>query len=94
MIHYIIVKFNDTVTDKQDFYHQIEALFMPAAELPGVHGVQLYTTCIDRENRHDLMIRMELEPEALDVFDASPIHREWKERFGPYILSKTIFDHM
>lgn len=50
MIHYIIVKFNDTVTDKQAMCLQIEALFLPAAKMPGIHSIQLHTTCIDRPN--------------------------------------------
>lgn len=94
MTHYIIVKFHDNVADKPALCRRIEALFLPAAEMPGIHKVQLYPTCIHRPNRHDLMIRMEMEPEALAAFDASLIHQEWKEQFGPFVSSKTIFDHM
>lgn len=94
MIHYIIVKFNDTVTDKQAMCLQIEALFLPAAKMPGIHSVQLHTTCIDRPNRHDLMIQMEMEPDALEAFDHSAIHQTWKAQFGQFVESKTIFDHM
>ena len=43
-------------------------------------------------NRYDLMIKMELSPRALNEFDNSDIHKEWKEKFGKYIMSKTIFD--
>lgn len=93
MTHYIIVKFTDTVTDKPALCRRIEALFQPAADMPGIHEVQLFTSCIDRPNRHDLMIRMDMEPEALETFDSSDIHRMWKEQFGPYVLTKTIFDH-
>lgn len=94
MTHYIIVKFNGSVTNKQELFHQIEVLFLPAAQIEGIHQVELFPSCIGRPNRHDLMIRMEMEPEALAAFDASEIHRAWKEQFGGYIAEKTIFDHM
>lgn len=94
MTHYIIVKLKDTVIDKQALCRQIEALFLPASGMPGIHGVQFFTSCIDRANRHDLMIRMEMEPEALETFDRSEIHLTWKTRFGPFVESKAIFDHM
>ena len=92
MTHYIIVKFTDTVHDKGELIRQITHHFAPAADIPGIRQVQIFTSCIDRANRHDLMIKMDLEEEALDVFDASEIHRGWKENFGRYLETKTIFD--
>ena len=92
MTHFIIVKFNDTVADRPALCRQIEDLFLPAAKMTGIYKVQLFSSCVDRPNRHDLMIRMEMEPEALAAFDASVIHRTWKERFGRYVLNKAIFD--
>jgi len=38
------------------------------------------------------MIKMDLSKNALKEFDNSEIHKEWKEKFGKYITSKTIFD--
>ena len=29
---------------------------------------------------------------ALEEFDNGEIHKEWKERFGKYIMNKIIFD--
>ena len=46
-----------------------------------------------RSNRHDLMIEMEMDPEALPVYDASAAHQEWKAKYGDAIQSKTIFDY-
>ena len=42
---------------------------------------------------HDLMIEMEMDPEALPVYDASATHQEWKAKYGDAIQSKTIFDY-
>ena len=36
---------------------------------------------------------MEMDPEALPVYDASATHQEWKARYGKYIQTKTIFDY-
>ena len=38
------------------------------------------------------MICVEMEREALGLFDASDIHREWKETYGGYLETKAIFD--
>ena len=92
MTHYIIVKFLDSVADKTSLCEPIRALFSPAAGIPGIHRIDVFPSCIDKTNRHDLMIRMEMAPEALAVFDASAIHQEWKTQFGRYIATKTIFD--
>lgn len=92
MTHYIIVKLLDSVSAQDDLFDRISALFSPAADIAGVHSVAVIPACIRSENRHDLMIRIEMEPEALARFDASEIHREWKDRFGQYLAAKTIFD--
>ena len=59
----------------------------------GVHTVNIYENVTPRPNRHDLMIEMEMDPEALPVYDASATHQEWKARYGKYIQTKTIFDY-
>ena len=38
------------------------------------------------------MIEMILTPEGLAIYDASPMHQEWKAQYGQYIEQKTIFD--
>ena len=38
------------------------------------------------------MIKMDLSRAALEEFDNGEIHKEWKDKFGEYIISKTIFD--
>lgn len=92
MNHYIIVKFHDSIKDREKLCREIEALFARSADIDGIHRVQIHKSSVDLPNRHDLMIHMEMEPQALPVFDNSGIHREWKERFGGYLLTKTIFD--
>ena len=55
--------------------------------------VNIYENVTPRPNRHDLMIEMEMAPEALPVYDDSAAHQEWKAKYGEYIQTKTIFDY-
>ena len=45
-----------------------------------------------RENRYSIMIEMDLSHEGLEVFDASEVHKEWKDTYGARLESKAIFD--
>ena len=92
MKHCIIAKFNDTVGDKAAMTSQIEALFSSAPAMDGVHGCTVLRNCIDRENRYDLTIVIDMDKAALPAWDASELHREWKSRFSSYLAAKAIFD--
>ena len=98
MKHLIIVKFKENVWNREDaasrkMLADIREIFDGAKQIEGVHTVNIYENVTPRSNRHDLMIEMEMEPEALPVYDASAAHQEWKEKYGSYIQSKTIFDY-
>ncbi len=45
-----------------------------------------------RENRYSIMIEMNLSAEGLNNFDASEVHKKWKETYGDRLESKAIFD--
>ena len=91
MQHYIIVKFNEGI-DYTKFVEDIKKLFNKALDLDGVMDIEVFTSCIDLPNRYDLMIKMFLVDDGLSNFDNSPIHKEWKDKYGSMISSKTIFD--
>lgn len=98
MRHLIIVKFKENVWNKENaesgkMLADIREIFDRTKQIEGVHAVNIYENVIPRPNRHDLMIEMEMEPEALSVYDASAAHLEWKEKYGDYIRNKTIFDY-
>lgn len=90
--HYIIVKFNNRVHDKNILCEEIRNLFADAEKIEGVHNVSFYPSVIDLPNRYDLMILLEMDREALPLFDASQIHRDWKAGFSEFLEAKTIFD--
>ena len=92
MKHCIIAKFNDTVDDKAAMIERIEALFTSDPAMDGVRGCTVLRNCVDRENRYDLAIVIDMDKAALPAWDASELHREWKSRFGSYLAAKAIFD--
>lgn len=93
MKHYILTKWNEKVSDKAALLPPITALFGTINTVSGVYGAQVYPCCIDRENRYDVMIVLDMDKEALGNWDASPLHRKWKDEYGALIEKKAIFDH-
>lgn len=93
MKHCILAKWAGNVTDKAALLPQIRALMYPASTIPGVHGVEVYPCCIDRANRYDLMIVLDMDKDALPNWDASDIHHRWKNEYGGLLEKKAIFDY-
>lgn len=91
MTHYIIVKFYEN-TEKKSLINPIRELFQKATAIKDVEKIDIYESNMDLSNRYDLMIKMVLSENALNEFDNGEIHKEWKEKFGKYIMNKTIFD--
>lgn len=91
MQHYIIVKFNENI-EKEEIINPIKELFKRTNQIKEINKVEIFESNMNWPNRYDLMIKMELSQRALNEFDNSDIHKEWKEKFGKYIMSKTIFD--
>ena len=93
MKHYILAKWNEYVPDKGALLPPIKALFSTADAIPGVHGAEVYPCCIDRANRYDVMIVLDMDKDALSAWDASPLHHQWKDDYGTLLEKKAIFDH-
>lgn len=91
MKHYIIVKFNNEYDYLKELVG-IKKLFNEALKIDGVSKINIYISNSKLSNRYDLMIKMELTKDALINFDNSWIHKKWKNDYGNYIESKTIFD--
>lgn len=66
--------------------------FSAAGDIPGVRGAEVFPNCVDRENRYHVLIRLDMDPAALAAYDVSPMHHRWKDRFGPLLEKKAIFD--
>lgn len=93
MKHCIIAKFNESVVDKPAAIESVKALFASAAPIEGVNGIVIHENCVERDNRYDLMIVVEMEKAALPNWDASEIHHRWKNQFGGMLEKKAIFDY-
>ena len=96
MKHDILVKYKPEVTKerKAELIPEIAELFGHTKEIPGIHDVTLYPNVVERENRYDLMIEIDMEREALEAYDKSVWHRQWKEQYGSLLASKAIFDRI
>lgn len=56
------------------------------------HFIIIHKSNSSKDNRDDLMIEMILTIKGLQDFDNSEVHKQWKEIYGKYVESKTIFD--
>lgn len=65
MLHHILVKWTDEVRNKAALAAEVEALFQDVLAVDGVHGVTVHPNVIDRPNRYDLLIRIDMEESAL-----------------------------
>lgn len=92
MKHYIIAKYKPEVRNKEELLAQIRALYAETARIPGIMGAKVIPNCTARDNRYDVMIVLDMEKEALPAWDASDIHKAWKQRFGDLLTAKAIFD--
>ena len=90
MKHYIIVKFNRKISEEE--FNDIKSIFNKTLEIEGVNFIDYFRSCSERENRFDLMIKMDMTKEGLPLYDASDPHKEWKEKYKNLIESKAIFD--
>ncbi len=91
MKHLILIKFKEEVSDK--IIEDIDVLFKKALQIEGIYDIRIDKNMIKLPNRYDLMIQIEMEKEALNLFDNSEIHHKWKKQFSAYIESKIIFDY-
>ena len=91
MKQHIIVKFAEG-TDVAALLEPVGAIFARTLEIPGVRGVELKPNCVPRPNRYDLMIVLDMDPEALPAYDASEPHLRWKRDYGALVAKKAIFD--
>jgi len=90
--HYIIVKYNAGVCDRQQLECKIAELFEQAKQIDGIAEVSLFPAILHSEKRYDLMICLDMRPDTLDAFDHSNVHRLWKDKFSKYFSHKVIFD--
>lgn len=93
MKHNIIVKFTKDAPALSEMLPDIKEIFAQTLVIAGIHDVRYLTSCIDRPNRYDLVIQIDMDQQALSAYDACTPHHQWKEKYGPYIESKAIFDY-
>lgn len=95
MKHCILVKFKPEISDeaKRAMVPEVEALFRRTLSIPGIRAFRLLPNCVARDNRADWMLQLEMDAEALPLYDACEAHKAWKVQYGSMLESKTIFDY-
>ena len=95
MKHDILIKYKPGITAarKAELIPEIRTLFEHTTAIPGIHGVTLYPNVVDRENRFDLLIEIDMDRDALEAYDECIWHKQWKEQYGSLLDKKAIFDH-
>ncbi|MBQ8313051.1 MAG: hypothetical protein IJX84_07610 [Clostridia bacterium] len=92
MQHHILVKWKERPADVPARLREVEAVFAPCLEVPGVQQVEVIPNVIDRPNRYDLLIRITMDEAALPLYDDCDAHHRWKDEYGALIEKKAIFD--
>ena len=91
MKHYIIVKLVEGC-DRESLLAPVRGIFEETLKIPGIHRVDVKPCVIDRPNRYDIMIEIDMDREALEAYDVSEPHHRWKDTYGHLVQKKTIFD--
>ena len=92
MKHCILVKWNKEIKDKNAMADTVKSVFDKLLSIQGIHEIKYRKNCIDRENRFDLLISIDMDKAVLSVYDTSAPHVEWKEKYGKFVEKKAIFD--
>lgn len=92
MKHIILVKWNKDVVDKNEIAKNINVIFKPLLKIKGINDLKFHQNVIERSNRYDLMICIEMDKSVLPIYDDSEPHHEWKEKYGKFVENKAIFD--
>lgn len=93
MKHCIIIKWNDKVADKDLYFEKSAKAFSDVTKLAGVTELKMYKSNSKRDNRADLMIKIECTKEGLENYDVSELHQAFKKMCEGLIAQKTIFDY-
>ena len=92
MKHCILVKWNSEIKDKHEVVGSVKTIFDELLKINGIHAVSYRENCIDRANRYDLLICIDMDEDVLPTYDASAPHLKWKEKYGKFVENKAIFD--
>ena len=93
MKHCILAKYTaEAYPRRAELLPRVREIFSAAADIPGVRGAEVFPNCVDRANRYDVLIVLEMARDALAAYDESAMHHRWKDEFGPLLEQKAIFD--
>ena len=92
MLHRIIVKYTELVTDREKFEKEVLELFNPVTSIEGIRSVKTVAGLPLAPNRYDLIIEIEMDRESLEAYNECEPHKIWKRDYAKYVEKKAIFD--
>lgn len=92
MKHCILVKWNEKVSNKKALESDVRELFSKALSIPEISDINFIENCVDKSNRYDFLIMIDIKKEDLPIWNECDVHKEWKSSYGNFLESKAIFD--
>ena len=92
MKHLVIVKWNVGDEEKERLNAEALGLFKGLCGMEGIHGVEQIKGIPLNENRFDMILKIDMEKEALKAYSESAVHQKWLSEYAKYIDKKAIFD--
>lgn len=94
MKHHILAKYKADISaeKKKELAPKILELFENTTSIPGINSVEVHENCIERDNRYDILIIIDMERDALAEYDSCVWHKQWKQEYGELLEKKAIFD--
>lgn len=89
--HHILIKWREGI-DRAAMVTAVTNVFSEALGIDGVEKLTVKPSSSDRPNRYDLLVILTVTEDGLLRYDASGMHRKWKEDYGEKIEKKAIFD--
>lgn len=93
MKHNIMVKFRRDFVLSDEVLADIASIFRDTEKTEGIFSSEVHKNVVDRENRYDIIIVIEMLPSALVEYDESAPHLKWKEKYSSVIEKKAIIDY-
>lgn len=90
MKHCILVKFKSSFNLDNEL-DNIKRIFN-SININGIKNIDYKLNCVNKDNRYDLMIIIDMDKDALDEYINCKEHHKWKDVYSDYIEKKAIID--
>jgi len=92
MKHLVMVKWNETVKDKDAMAAEVLELFQKAKQHPEIQGIEHIKNAVPLPNRWDSLFIIYLKKEDIQVWIDCKPHQIWKKDYNKFVDKKAVFD--